>query len=48
MVRPLPLENFDGFRTITFIGVWFLLTGFVLGLYALIKNVKTAPPAAFH
>ena len=46
MVRPLPLENFDGFRTITFIGVWFLLTGFVIGLYALVKNVKTIPPAA--
>ena len=46
MVRPLELENFDGFRTVTFIGVWFLLTGFVLGLYALGKNVKTIPPAA--
>ena len=48
MVRPLPLENFDGFRTITFIGVWFLLTGFVIGLYALAKNVKAPPPVAFH
>jgi len=46
MVRPLPLENFDGFRTVTFIGVWFLLAGFVLGLYALKKNMKTIPPAA--
>ena len=48
MVRPLPLENFDGFRTLTFIGVWFLLAGFVLGLYSLVKNVNTPPPAAFH
>ena len=46
MVRPLPLEYFDGFRTIVFIGVWFLLVGFVIGLYALAKNVKTLPPAA--
>jgi len=48
MVRPLPLELFDGFRTVTFIGVWFLLTGFVIGLYALFKNMKIAPEAAFH
>jgi len=48
MVRPLPLENFELFRTITFIGVWFLLTGFVLGLYALKKNLNIAPEAAFH
>ncbi len=44
MVRPLPLENFELFRTVTFIGVWFLLVGFVIGLYALGKNVKTLPP----
>ena len=46
MVRPLPLENFAGFRTIVFIGVWFLLVGFVIGLYALGKNLKTPPPTA--
>ncbi len=46
MIRFQGLENFDGFRTVTFIGVWVLLTGFVLGLYALAKNVKTLPPAA--
>jgi len=46
MVRPLTFENFELFRTITFLGVWFLLVGFVLGLYALGKKVKTLPPAA--
>jgi len=44
MVRPLELENFAGFRTIVFIGVWFLLVGFVIGLYALGKNLKSIPP----
>jgi len=43
MVRPLELENFAGFRTVVFIGVWFLLVGFVIGLYALGKNLKTMP-----
>ena len=46
MVRPLELENFAGFRTIVFIGVWVLLVGFAIGLYALGKNVKTPPPPA--
>jgi len=46
MVRPLTFENFELFRTLTFLGVWFLLVGFVLGLYALGKKVKTLPPAA--
>jgi hypothetical protein len=46
MVRPLELENFEGFRTIVFVGIWFLLVGFVIGLYALGKTVKTKPPAA--
>ncbi|GAH32129.1 unnamed protein product, partial [marine sediment metagenome] len=44
MVRPLPLENFEGFRTIVFIGVWVLLVGFVIGLYALGKNLKSVAP----
>jgi len=48
MIRPLPLELFEGFRTLTFLGVWFLLTGFVIGLYALGKNLKNPPPPAFH
>jgi len=48
MIRPLAWENFDGFRTVTFIGVWVLLTGFVIGFYSLVKNLKTPPPAAFH
>jgi len=48
MIRPLEWENWDIFRSITFIGVWFLLAGFVLGLYALGKNLKTAPPSSFH
>jgi len=46
MVRPLELENFDFFRDVTFLGVWFLLVGFVVGLYALKKNLKTIPHAA--
>ena len=46
MVRPLELENFAGFRTIVFIGIWFLLVGFVIGLYALGKNLRTPPPVA--
>jgi hypothetical protein len=40
MCRPLEWENFDGFRNITFIGVWFLLSGFVLGLYAIRKRLR--------
>jgi hypothetical protein len=44
MVRPLELENFAGFRTIVFVGVWFLLVGFAIGLYALGKNLKSIPP----
>jgi len=46
MIRFQGLENFDGFRTIVFIGVWVLLAGFVIGLYALAKNLKSIPPAA--
>jgi len=46
MIRPLEWENVDIFRTITFVGVWFLLVGFVVGLYALKKNLKTSPHAA--
>jgi len=46
MIRFLGLENFEGFRTIVFIGVWVLLAGFALGLYALGKNLKSIPPAA--
>jgi len=46
MIRPYPLELFDFFRTTVFVGIWFLLTGFVVGLYALAKNLKTIPPAA--
>ncbi len=45
MVRPLEWENFAGFRTIVFIGVWVLLVGFAIGLYALGKNLKTAAPS---
>jgi len=45
MVRPLPLEDFALFRNVVFIGVWVLLVGFVLGLYALGKNLKTIPEA---
>jgi hypothetical protein len=44
MVRPLELENFAGFRTVVFVGVWVLLLGFAVGLYALGKNVKSIPP----
>ncbi|MFX0048079.1 MAG: hypothetical protein ACFE8G_07910 [Candidatus Hermodarchaeota archaeon] len=46
MVRPLELENFAGFRTVVFLGVWVLLVGFAIGLYALGKNLKTIPPSA--
>jgi hypothetical protein len=46
MIRFQGLEDFDGFRTIVFIGVWVLLAGFVIGLYALAKNLKSIPPAA--
>jgi hypothetical protein len=46
MIRFQGLENFDGFRTIVFIGVWVLLAGFVIGLYALAKNLKSIPSAA--
>jgi len=46
MIRFQGLENFEGFRTIVFIGVWVLLVGFVIGLYALAKNLKSIPPAA--
>ena len=46
MIRFEGLENFAGFRTIVFIGVWVLLVGFVIGLYALGKNLKTIPAAA--
>jgi len=42
MVRPLEWESILIFRDITFLGIWFLLTGFVVGLYALGKNLKTA------
>jgi hypothetical protein len=45
MIRFQGLENFAGFRTIVFIGVWVLLVGFVIGLYALGKNLKTIPEA---
>jgi len=46
MIRPYELEFFDGFRTIVFIGVWVLLVGFVIGIYALTKNLKTIPDVA--
>jgi hypothetical protein len=45
MVRPLELENFALFRTIVFVGVWVLLVGFGIGLYALGKNLKSIPPS---
>jgi hypothetical protein len=45
MVRPLELEDFAGFRTIVFIGVWVLLVGFAVGLYSLGKNLKTPAPS---
>jgi len=43
MVRPVEWEGVGIFLTITFLGVWFLLAGFVLGLYALGKNLKPNP-----
>jgi len=46
MVRPWEWELWEIFRTIVFTGLWFLLVGFVLGLYALGKTVKSIPPAA--
>jgi hypothetical protein len=46
MVRPLELENFALFRTVVFVGVWVLLVGFGVGLYALGKNIKSIPPSA--
>jgi len=46
MIRFQGLENNPIFRTIVFIGVWVLLVGFVIGLYALGKNLKSIPPAA--
>ncbi|MBY9015146.1 MAG: hypothetical protein KGD68_05570 [Candidatus Lokiarchaeota archaeon] len=45
MLRPVEWESNLIFMNITFLGVWFLLTGFVIGLYALGKNVKTRPAA---
>jgi len=45
MIRFLGLENFALFRTIVFIGVWVLLVGFVIGIYALTKTLKTVPDA---
>jgi hypothetical protein len=45
MTRFKGLENFSGYRTIVFIGVWVLLVGFVVGLYALGKNLKSIPEA---
>jgi hypothetical protein len=48
MVRPLFWEGVEIFRTIVFIGVWVLMVGFVIGLYALAKNVKTIPKGALH
>jgi hypothetical protein len=48
MVRPVEWEHITIFRDITFIGVWFLLAGFIIGLYALGKNLKLALPQSMH
>lgn len=43
MVYPLEWGNPLIFRDITFAGIWFLLVGFVVGLYALSKTLKILP-----
>ncbi|NVM19036.1 MAG: hypothetical protein HWN80_15080 [Candidatus Lokiarchaeota archaeon] len=48
MLRPVAWEPITIFRDITFLGIWFLLAGFVIGLYALGKNVKIAPTHSVH
>ncbi|NHJ22384.1 MAG: hypothetical protein EAX91_15670 [Candidatus Lokiarchaeota archaeon] len=43
MVRPLAWEYGFIFLDITFVGIWVLLVGFVVGLFALAKNLKKPP-----
>ncbi len=44
MLRPVAMEGNPIFLNIIFTGIWFLLVGFIVGLYAIGKNLKPKLP----